>query len=303
MRQQGMGLPLGLSIGLHLLIAAVLLTSIDFSDKPPAPPHSDGQVITAKAVDSKVVEQQVKRLKAEKAAEQQAEADRQRKLEQQRQNELKRIAELKRQRAQEEQQRQAAEKAAQQAKVQQQQEAQKARQLELQRQQKEAEAKKAEAAAKAAAEKQRKEEAAAKAAAEKRRKEEAERQRKAEEARRKKAAEAQLAKQMEAEAAARAKARQQQVLSELQKYQALINQTIKRNFIRDDSMRGKEAKLQITLAPSGLVLDVKYVSGDRAIFEAAQRAVWKAGTLPVSKDPQVFAQMRQVNITMKPDSQ
>ncbi|WKE64471.1 cell envelope integrity protein TolA [Gallaecimonas kandeliae] len=314
MRKEGMGLPLGLSIALHALVLLFLGLQLDFSEKPEMP-QPQGEPITAKAVDSKVVEEQVKRIKAEQAAERKAEADRQQRLENQRLAEQKRIADLKRQRAAEEQAKVEAQKQAEEAKRVQAQETQKAKELELARQKKLEEKRQADEAAKAAEAKRQKEEAAAKAAEEKRQKEEAERKRKAEEARkkaeaekkrkaeeaRKKAeAEKQLADQMAAEAAARSKARQKQVLSEIDKFRALIIDAIQRNWVVDDSMRGKEAKLQITLAPSGLVLDVRFVSGDQVIFESAQRAVWKAETLPVSKDPEVFAQMRVLNITMKP---
>ncbi|MED5524417.1 cell envelope integrity protein TolA [Gallaecimonas pentaromativorans] len=315
MRNEGMGLPAGLSIGLHALILALLGLSLDFS-KTPEMPQPQGEPITAKAVDSAVVEQQVKRIKAAQAAERKAEVDRQQKLEAERQAEQQRIAQLKQQRAQEEQARVEAQKQAQEAKRIQQQEQQKAKELEIARQKKLEEKKQADAAAKAAEEKRQKEEAAAKAAEEKRKKEEAERKRKEEEARKKVEAEKKrqaeeakrkaeqeklLADQMAQEAAQRSAARQKQVLSELQKYQALIKDAIDRNVIRDDSMRGKEAKVAVQLAPSGLVLDVRYLSGDKALYDAVQRALWKIQTLPVSKDPDVFAQMKNLNITYRPE--
>ncbi|WP_115718000.1 cell envelope integrity protein TolA [Gallaecimonas mangrovi] len=300
MQKDGMGLPAGLAIGLHVLIVVLLGVSLDFN-KTPKMPQPQGEPITAKAVDSKAIEDQVKRIKSEQAAQRKAEVERQQKLEDQRQAELKRIAELKQQQAD-------AQKQAEDAKKVQAEEQQKAKELEIARQKKLEEKKKAEAEAKAADEKRKKAEAQAKAEEEKRKQEElarkkaaAEKKRKEEAERQRKLAEKQLADQMAAEAQQRAQARQKQVLTELEKYQALIVQQINQNIIRDESMKGKEAQVHVTLAPSGLVLDVKYVSGDKSLYDAVQRALWKIQTLPVSKDPDVFAKMRDLNLTYRPE--
>ena len=105
---------------------------------------------------------------------------------------------------------------------------------------------------------------------------------------------------MEEERARRQAARRQQVLSEVEKYQALIQQTIQRNWNVDDSMRGKSCELTIRVAPSGFVKSVDTGSGDANVCRSAQNAVLKATTLPVSEDPEIYEQMSTIKLTVKP---
>ena len=42
-------------------------------------------------------------------------------------------------------------------------------------------------------------------------------------------------------------------------------------------------------------------SADAVVCEAAKRAVYKAGTLPVSKDPEIFKEMRNIGVTVVPE--
>ena len=112
--------------------------------------------------------------------------------------------------------------------------------------------------------------------------------------------EAQLQKEMEEERQRRSAARRRQVLSELEKYQALIQQTIQRNWNVDDSMSGKSCELTISLAPSGFVKSVTTGAGDPAVCRSAENAVLKATTLPVSEDPEVYQQMSTIKLTVKP---
>ena len=107
---------------------------------------------------------------------------------------------------------------------------------------------------------------------------------------------------MAEEMASRQQARRQQMMTEIGRFTALITQTIKRNLITDRStMEGKSCKLTISLAPSGFVTNVVTGSGDRRVCEAAKTAVYKAGTLPVSKDPEIFREMRTISLTVAPD--
>ena len=111
-----------------------------------------------------------------------------------------------------------------------------------------------------------------------------------------------LAEQMAAEMATRQKARSQQVMTEIGRYTALIKQTIKQNLITDRStMEGKSCKLTISLAPSGFVTNVKLGQGNATVCSAAKTAIYKAGTLPVSKDPEVFKEMRTISLTVVPE--
>lgn len=107
---------------------------------------------------------------------------------------------------------------------------------------------------------------------------------------------------MAEEMASRRQARRQQMMTEVGRFQALIAQAIQRNFLIDEAtMKGKSCKLTISLAPSGFVTNVVIGKGDRAVCDAAKNAVYKAGTLPVSKDPEVFKEMRTISLTVAPD--
>jgi colicin import membrane protein len=111
-----------------------------------------------------------------------------------------------------------------------------------------------------------------------------------------------LQQQLEQEMVSRQQARRQQMMTEIQRYTALISQAIQRNLITDRAtMTGKSCKLIISLAPSGFVTNVVKGAGDRIVCDAAQKAVYKAGTLPVSKDPEVFKEMRKISLTVVPE--
>jgi len=102
--------------------------------------------------------------------------------------------------------------------------------------------------------------------------------------------------------ATRNKARKQQMMSEVQRFGALIKNMIDQRMIKDRStMEGKSCKLTISLAPSGNVQFVTNGSGDRVVCDAAKQAIYKAGTLPVSKDPEVFKEMNKIDVSVEPD--
>jgi colicin import membrane protein len=65
-------------------------------------------------------------------------------------------------------------------------------------------------------------------------------------------------------------------------------------------MRGKECELEIRVAASGFVISVDSGRGDALVCQTARAAVLKAGTLPVSPDPDVFKQMSTIKIRMAP---
>jgi len=133
-----------------------------------------------------------------------------------------------------------------------------------------------------------------KAAEEKRKAEEAER-------RRQQALEEQmLQEQLAREAASRAKVRQQQVLSEVDKYKALIMQRIQQNLLIDENMKGKECRLNLRLAFNGLVTQAQPLGGETLVCDAALRAIRIAETLPVSSDRDVYEQLKNINLTIRP---
>jgi colicin import membrane protein len=124
-----------------------------------------------------------------------------------------------------------------------------------------------------------------------------------EENKRKEALEREIAQQLEQEQAARSAANQRRVMSEVEKYQALVHQTIVQNLFDFDSFIGRTCRLNVRLAPNGLVIDVRILDGNDALCRASRAAVLRPDTLPVSKDPAVFAEFKDFNITVRPESQ
>ena len=198
--------------------------------------------------------------------------------EQQRQ---KRLEQARKQRVQEARRKAEQNKKAQEAK-------RKAKQRELER-------KAAEAAKRKREEAERKEQERLQKEKEARAKAEAKAKRKAEQA---KADEA-LREALAAEQAEIQKAEQQKVLTEKQRYAALIKATIQRNLITNDAFRGKNCRLNIRLGIGGVVLKVDVLSGDDALCRAAITAVYKPSNLPVSRDPAVFAELKNINLTVE----
>jgi colicin import membrane protein len=298
------------SVTLHVAILLLLIfgASISFKQKTIELSVSAEQAVEANpapveavAIDRKQLEQRVAEIQKNRDDEKKAEenriaalerraekAQRDRTAEEQR---LKRVAEEKREADEAARQSKAA---AAQAQKLQQVETAKAKQAEEARKARELEQQKAEAAAKAAqAKRVEAEEAAAKA--------QAERERKAREAKEQAERERQIQEQLANEAEARRQARAQQAVSEVQRYTAMIRDAIQRNLLVDENMRGKTARINIRLASSGFVTDVRYVSGDRQVADAAIRAVNRAGTLPVSTDPDVYNQLKDITLTVAPE--
>ncbi|MAD74128.1 MAG: protein TolA [Rheinheimera sp.] len=298
------------SVALHVAILLLLIfgASISFKRKTVELSISAEQAVEsnpapveAVAIDRKQLEQRVAELQKNRDDAKQAEEDRIAALERRaKQAERDRAAEEQRLKRVAEEKRQADEAArkskaaAAEAQKQQQAETAKAKQAEEARKAREAEQKKAEAAAKAAEERRKlAEEEAAKA--------QAERERKAREAKEQAERERQIQEQLANEAEARRQARAQQAVTEVQRYTAMIRDAIQRNLLVDENMRGKSARINIRLATSGFVTDVRYVSGDRQVADAAIRAVNRAGTLPVSTDPDVYNQLKDITLTVAPE--
>ena len=147
-----------------------------------------------------------------------------------------------------------------------------------------------------------------KADAEKKRKTDAEIKRKADAEKKRKAdaeikrkADAELKRKAELQAqlnAKKAAARGRQVLSEAQKYLALVKQKVYRNWIKPN--QSGICLLKIRLGPGGIVISVNDVSGLQEICRAAKAAVYKAEPLPVSSDPEVFKKMRIFELEFDP---
>ncbi len=295
---------LSLSIFLHIILLAVLLLG-DFSTLPKAKPNAakkSGEPIKAVVVDKAKLEQAVNKIKKQKNQQLSAEKKRIKDAEKRaadakkrRAREEARIKKLEKQRKQKEQEKIKADKAAKSAKV-------KAAKAEQVRKQKEQEKQAAEEAAAAARTKRLKEEADAKKAEQLRLEKIAERKRQEIAAKEQAIQDAMLAEQMANEMAQRNQARRQQVMTEAERYSALITQKINRFMIKDrTTMVDKSCRLTINLASSGFVTGVKVEQGDKVVCDAAQTAILKAETLPVSKDPEVFKEMRKLAVTVIPD--
>lgn len=97
------------------------------------------------------------------------------------------------------------------------------------------------------------------------------------------------------------KKRKKYVLTELQKYQAMIKSTIQRHLLVDEAFIGKRCVVNITLARSGFVTRVNIVEGDDAVCRAAKNAVLKAESLPVSAENDVYQELKEINLTVEPE--
>ncbi|MGL1959411.1 MAG: cell envelope integrity protein TolA [Colwellia sp.] len=293
---------LWLSIILHIAIVAFLFVGDFSSPEKPKPTAQEIQPIQAIVVDKSKLDKAINKIKKQKSDAIAAEIKRVKDIEKRasqakkkRAKEEARIKKLERQRKQKEKEKIAADKAANRSKA-------KAAQADKIRQQKEQEKQKSEEAAAKSRSKRLKEEAAAKKAEALRQKKIADRKRKEKEAKERAQQDELIAQQMAAEMANRNKARRQQMMSEIQRFAALITNIIDQNMINDRStMEGKSCKLTISLAPSGFVTQARVNSGDEVVCEAAKRAIYKAGTLPVSKDPEVFKEMRNIDVTVVPE--
>jgi colicin import membrane protein len=254
--------------------------------------------IQAVVVEKSKIEAQINKIKKQKADDAKKLKDLKNSIaaaKKKRVNEEKRIKNLERQRKKKEQEKKAADKAAKKSKA-------KANAADKIRKQKELERKQADEAAANAKAKRIKEQKAAKKAEDLRKKKAADRKRKAQEDRERAVQQKLLEQQMAEDMANRQQARRQQMMTEIDRFTALISQAIIRNFLIDRStMEGKSCKLTISLAPSGFVTNVVTGQGDRTVCAAAKTAVYKAGTLPVSKDPEIFREMRTISLTVAPD--
>ncbi|WP_051987316.1 cell envelope integrity protein TolA [Glaciecola punicea] len=110
-----------------------------------------------------------------------------------------------------------------------------------------------------------------------------------------------LAKQLQEEQASMSQANQRRVLSEVEKYKALVHSKVQQFLETDGGFIGETCLVNVRLAPDGLVLRAEAVSGKPALCRIAKAAILRAGTLPMSKDPDVMAQFRQFDIEVSPE--
>jgi colicin import membrane protein len=267
---------------MHIIMASLLILSVSFKDNEPKVLQvnlNQTEAIEAVSLDQKAVEKRIKELKND-------DVNKKRKEEQRIKNLEKRAADAKKKRQ--------AEAATKKAKAKQKVEQDKAAKAQANKE-------KSEKAAKSAATKRAKEEKALADAQKARQQKQAEEKRKAELARQKALQEQLLQEQLAQEQAVRAKAREKQILSEVEKYTALIQARITQNFLTDEKMKGKECRLSIRLAFNGLVTKATSLGGDKLVCEAALRSIRVAETLPVPKDRAVFEKFKHFDFKFKPN--
>lgn len=281
------------SLGLHFVLGGFLVLSVTMhTPTKHAPQVSSVQPIKAVAIDESALKQQMDKIKQQKNAQVQAEEKRVKDLERRareaenrRKKEQDRIRDIEAQKRQQLAEKKKADQAAAQARETQKLEAEKTKKLEEQRINKERERSEAEELARQAKEKREREEKALKDLAIKKQQEQ-------------EAAEQEriLQEQMEAELAMQNQRRSKHVLSESEKYQALIYQAIKSRLLTDDSMKGKSCKINVLLASSGFVKQAKVLGGDASVCRAAENAVLKAGSLPMSKEADVYQELKDITL-------
>lgn len=94
------------------------------------------------------------------------------------------------------------------------------------------------------------------------------------------------------------------LLSEMDKYKALILNAIGQQWIMPANVDKKlSMELLIRLAPGGTVLDVNVLksSSDTVLDRSVLTAVWKASPLPVPTDLQLFDSFRELHLTVRPE--
>ena len=306
------------SFGVHIFFGVILALSFNFTAPEKEPEVPELSAIDAVVIDQASLDKQVSKIKQQKLDAKAAEEKRVKDLEVRAEEAKRNLQKLEKQKTNSERAAADAKKKAAEEKKKALAEKRKAENATQERIKREKEADKAQKEALAAKRNKEAQEKAAEDAKKKKEAEqkalkeaEAERIRKEEEAKRKKEQEIQEAKeqairekmmqeQLAQEQSARNKIRQKYVLTEKQKYTALIMGRIQQYLIVDDSMKGQSCSLNIKLAFSGLVTSVNIISGDNKVCKAAERAVLKAETLPVSKEPDVYQELKDISLKVEP---
>ncbi len=321
--------PVVLSVFLHGLIVVVTLAgwTLTQPDNQAPPPSISARLVTQAEPEPSPVVDVVDEPDREQERQQAQEEERRRQQEaERRRQEEERAEEARRIQQQKEDERQ------QQAEAEQEREQQRLKAQQAAKEKAEAEAK--ELARQKAEEEQRRQEAARKAAEEarraeeQRRKQEAERKAREEQARREaerkreererqlresqlealadEAAQQRQAEERRRKEAAAAKARQAQMLTESQKYRALIRDRLMNVWYPPASATSAmSTTLQITLLPTGELASVSVLSGsgNTAFDNSALSAARSVGRYPVPDDQQVFDQyFRRFPIEFNPEN-
>ena len=65
-------------------------------------------------------------------------------------------------------------------------------------------------------------------------------------------------------------------------------------------MRGRSCSVNIRLASTGFVTSVRVLGGDSNVCAASERAINRIGTMPMSSDPEVYEQMKDITLRVEP---
>lgn len=97
----------------------------------------------------------------------------------------------------------------------------------------------------------------------------------------------------------------QQTKGVVDKYKALILQTISQHWIIPTNVdKHLTAELLVRVAPGGLVLDVQLIksSGNDVLDRSARAAIFKSSPLPVPTDTEAFEAFKQFVLKVKPEN-
>lgn len=95
-----------------------------------------------------------------------------------------------------------------------------------------------------------------------------------------------------------------QVQAEIDKYKALIIQTISQHWIIPSNIaKNISCQLMVNVAPGGEILGVNLVhsSGNSVLDRSARSAILKSSPLPVPRNAELFDNFRQLMLTVRPE--
>ena len=98
---------------------------------------------------------------------------------------------------------------------------------------------------------------------------------------------------------ARRAARQGQLLTEKQRYVAMIVERVRQSWFTDDTMNGKECVIELKLASNGFVTSLNVVGGDAGVCNAAVNAINRVGRFPMPEDPDLNQEFRELKLPFK----
>ena len=102
--------------------------------------------------------------------------------------------------------------------------------------------------------------------------------------------------QIEREQFEQAQRRQRQVLTEAERYRALIKGTINQYLYNDGSFNGKSCLLNLKFAFSGLVTQVEIIRGDPALCRASRAAALRPDKVPMTDDLDVYQELKEMEL-------